>query len=105
MTLHALDIPEDLAELTVWLERHLVGLELGELVAELSAVHPVPLEPVSSVWALLRDRLGAVLDGGLATVPPEVVKRLLLQPVLLFELQELVLEKGGDYWDRVKPLS
>jgi hypothetical protein len=46
-----------------------------------------------------------VLESGLATVTPEVLKRLLLQPTLLLELQELVLDRGGDYWDRVKPLS
>jgi len=105
MTLHALDIPEDLAELATWLERHLVSLELAELVAELAALHPVPLEPAPSVRELLGPRLDTVLKGGLTTVPPEVLKRLLVQPTLLLELQELVLAQGGDYWDRVKPLS
>ena len=74
-------------------------------MTELSAVHPTPAEPIPSAQALLGDRLGTVLDGGLAAVPFEVIKRLLLQPTLLLQLQELVLEQGSDYWDRIAPLT
>jgi len=105
MRTHLLEMPDNPAEVTRWLEGHLVGLDLSELVAELLAVHPAPQETATSVQQLLGDRLDDVLDRGLADAPPEVVSELLRQPHLLFELQEWVLTKGGDYWNRVSTHS
>jgi hypothetical protein len=101
MRLLAMDIPDDPAELPGWLERHLVGLDLAALVAELEAVHGLPTGPVPTVRDVLGDRLDTVLAGGLERLPHEVLGRLLRQPRLLLELQEQVLVAGGDYWDRV----
>jgi hypothetical protein len=101
MRLLAMDIPDDPAELPGWLERHLVGLDLAALVAELEAVHGLPTGPVPTVRDVLGDRLDTVLAGGLARLPHEVLGRLLRQPRLLLELQEQVLVSGGDFWDRV----
>jgi hypothetical protein len=101
MMLHALEIPDDPAELPGWLERHLMGLDLAALVAELEAVHPAALEAAASVPVVLGDRLEAVLEGGLSDLPPGVIQQLLRGPRLLLALQDLVLEAGGDYWDRV----
>ena len=105
MRTHLLEIPDNPAEVTRWLEGHLVGLDLSELVAELLAVHPAPQETATSVQQLLGDRLDDVLDRGLSDAPPEVVSELLRQPLLLFDLQEWVLTKGGDYWNRVSTHS
>ena len=80
MRLLAMDIPDDPAELPGWLERHLVGLDLAALVAELEAVHGLPTGPVPTVRDVLGDRLDAVLAGGLARLPHEVLGRLLRQP-------------------------
>ena len=41
MTLHSFDRPDDPRELAHWLEGHIVGDTLGDLIAELSAAHPL----------------------------------------------------------------
>lgn len=105
MMLHALEIPDEPAELSGWLERHLVGPDLAALVAELEAVHPAAPETGTSVQAVLGDRLEGVLRRGLSAVPPEVIQQVLRRPRLLLSLQDLVLEAGGDHWDRVGQAS
>ncbi len=101
MNAHVLDIPEDPNELASWLDRHIAGLELAELVAELSAIQQntppkdVPLE------AVLGDRRKAVLSQGLSVLPHAILGRLLRHPQLLFELQDEILLSGGPYWDRI----
>src|SRR5262245_118366 len=95
-----MNIPDQPGALAGWLEEQLVGLELAELVADWQAVHAP-----SGHAATLDDVLGArrrdVLERGLAVVPPTDLRRLLRQPHLLLELQELVLEQGGTYWQQV----
>ena len=105
MKLHAMEFPDDPARWPGWLEQYLTGLDLAALVAELEAVHGPPSDPVPSVREWLGERLGAVLEGGLRTLPSGMLGRLLRQPRLLLELQELVLTSGGAYWDRVAPAS
>src|SRR5512135_2715415 len=105
MKLHAMEFPDDPARWPGWLEQYLTGLDLAALVAELEAVHGPPADPVPSVREWLGERLGAVLEGGLRTLPSGMLGRLLRQPRLLLELQELVLTSGGAYWDRVAPAS
>lgn len=100
MTLFALDIPDEPAQLPRWLENHLIGHHLGDLVAELSAVHGAPSADQPSVRDLLGERLGGVLEGGLRVLPPGMLRKLLVRPSLLLELQELVFVHGGPYWDR-----
>ncbi len=94
-----MNIPDQPEALAGWLERQLVGLDLAELVAELEAIH-VPVKPLS-----LDDVLGGgrqeVLDRGLGSLPETTLRRLLRQPGLLHDLQELVLEHGGAYWAAV----
>jgi hypothetical protein len=100
MTLVLATLPDDAAHLPVWLEEHLVGGTLRALVSELVAVHR-PTPPTDSV----RDRLGPLLSGvlerGLAALPPELITLLLQQPYYLIELQGIVLQEGGPYWDTV----
>jgi hypothetical protein len=101
MTLQALDIPEDQGQLAEWLEAKLLGLELGELVAELAAVHPASANAAASLEDVLGDQLERVLVGGLKTLQPDTLKQLLVRPLLLLELQERVCIEGGPYWERI----
>src|SRR5262245_27095304 len=97
MTIHALEIPDATADLAQWLERHLVGLHLGELVTELAVIQGSP-----GGTSDLRDVLGqeyvAVLESGLQSLSHEQLQMLSAQPRLLIELQELVLTQGGGFW-------
>lgn len=95
----ALDLPDDPAEMPAWLERRLVGVELGALAAELEAVHGGA--GTATLDSLLGDRRRAVLDEGLRALPPADVRALLTNPALLPQLQELVFAEGGPYWDRL----
>jgi hypothetical protein len=101
MNLHALEIPEDPNQLPGWLDRHLCGPDLGELVAELAAVNGGRGEPGRSVRDVLGRRLSSVLAGGLGGASSTAVRQLLRSPHLLLELQELVLTSGGPYWDEI----
>jgi hypothetical protein len=101
MTLVAMTLPDDPAELAGWLERHLAGLDLARLVAELSAVHGTPASPASSVRDLLGQHLDEVVRSGLGGLPSEMLRQLLRQPALLFELQEIVLAADSPHWDRL----
>jgi hypothetical protein len=102
MRLIALMIPDEPGQLAGWLERHLVGTELADLAAELAAAHGTAAAP-GSVRALLGNRLDGVLGRGLAALPPADLRQLLRHPGWLFELQELVLTHGGEYWGQVAP--
>lgn len=101
MILFALDLPDDPARLPGWLERHLVGMHLAELVAELSAVHAGPLSEGTSLQEVLGPRLELVLEEGLSVLPPATLQQLLREPRLLLDLQELILTSGESYWETV----
>lgn len=101
MRLHAVDIPDDSARLPAWLEQHLVGPQLGALVAELAAVHAPAPGPAPSLHDVLGPHEAAVLRDGLAVLPPAALRQLLVRPRLLLDLQELVLTAGGPYWEGV----
>ena len=98
MRLHALEIPDDPAELPGWLERQLTGLDLAALVAELEAVHGPGAVPTPTLPDLLGERRDAVLSGGLGVLPTDSLRPLLRHPELLLELQELVLHVGTNEW-------
>src|SRR5262245_45608561 len=97
MMLIALEIPDDSAALPGWLEQHLVGMDLGALVAELEAVHGPVTKALKLDHVLGRHREN-VLERGLAALPPHRLRRLLVQPRLLLDLQERLLTSGGSYW-------
>jgi hypothetical protein len=98
MNLVVATIPEDSAALAAWLEQRLIGLELARLIDELRAIHAPPADspPVQTVLAGYLDE---IYQRGLYGLPRELLRRLLIQPALLFSLQELVLINGGPYWD------
>ncbi|MGL6097678.1 MAG: hypothetical protein ACRC7O_18000 [Fimbriiglobus sp.] len=100
MTLHTLSLPDDPTELPRWLERRLMAADFGEFAAELAAHFPdargtPALSTAFDQWAPVAAELG------LATVPADVLGQFLRHPHELAELQELVLTKGGPYWDEV----
>ena len=101
MTPLVLNIPDEPAQLPLWLERRLVGFDLATLVAELSAVHGARAGNAPQLAEVLGDRRAEVLSSGLAALPEEMLQQLLLRPELLFELQDFVLAHGGNYWDEV----
>ncbi len=101
MMLHVIDIPDDPTELPGWLERHLAGLDLAALVAELEATHGPGSAGKRSLRDLLGPRLDAVASQGLSALPPPLLRELLRRPRLLLELQDHVLTGGGAYWNRV----
>lgn len=97
----SLDIPATLEEQRAWLSRHLVGCQLAELVAELAAVFP---RPVEGEWPTLEATLGPglerVLAEGASELSAECVQRLLRNPLLLLDLQQHILIDGGPVWQR-----
>jgi len=103
MNLHALDIPEDPAQMPAWIERHLAGLDLARLVAELTAVHGSSQTAARSLDDVLGTQESRVLSEGLSVLHPEALQELLRQPRLLLELQALVCREGGPYWSASTP--
>lgn len=99
MNITALDIPQDDAQLAKWLERQLVGCDLGDLVAGLLAVGGRAEIPMLD--SLLEGRVGAVLQSGLGVLSPSKLRELIGNPISLMELQERVFVQGGAYWDEV----
>ena len=97
MKIHVMQIPDDPAALAGWLADQLVSPHLGELVAELRAVHgKTPAGP--DLNRLLGANKQRVLQTGLEGLPPATLSHLLTHPDLLLELQELVLTEGSGYW-------
>lgn len=105
MSLHALEIPERHEDVVPWLERHLVGLDLPDLVAELAAVYDAGRVPRGALDGVLGVRRDEVLRHGLARLPRDQFRRLLTEPFLLFELQELVLTEGGRHWRQLESVA
>jgi hypothetical protein len=105
MKLHALDMPDRHEEVVPWLERHLVGIDLPDLVAELAAVYDAGRVPRGALADVLGGSTPDVLQRGLSALPREQFRRLLTQPFLLFELQELVLTRGSRYWRALESTS
>lgn len=100
MGLRSLDIPERNDELASWLERELLDVHLLELVAGLEAFRSAPAE-APAIEDLLGDECEAVLTSGLSALTTAQLQALLRHPRRLLDLQELVLEQGGDYWQRL----
>ena len=100
MNLDALDMPDEPKQLAVWLEQKLAQPDLAALTAELSAFQDGTRGPAPELRELLGEWQNLVLSGGLKLTPPEVLRRLLSWPERLLDLQELVYQRGGRYWDR-----
>lgn len=99
MSLVVTTIPDDPAQLSGWLERQLVGLDLGSLVGELTAIHRPSPGSGPSLDAVLGGYLERIEATGLSCLPRPVLQQLLTHPSLLIALQERILIQGGPYWD------
>ena len=95
----AFDIPDDPTQLADWLERQLMGLHLGDLVATLRAVHGDG--DVRSLEDLCEGNLPDVLLRGLSCLDFTHLQGLLVHPARLLELQERVFLDGGEHWRTV----
>ena len=95
----AFDIPDDSTQLADWLERQLVGLHLGDLVAMLRAVHGDG--DARSLEDLCDGKLPDVLLHGLSRLDFSHLQGLLTHPARLLELQERVFLEGGEHWRTV----
>lgn len=99
MNLYLETVPLDSSRLAKWLERHLVGDHLGELIEEMLAVRTPPSALNFDAWfAPLKEQ---VLSAGLASIPRPALRQLLSYPPALRQLQKAVLLGGGRYWDQV----
>lgn len=99
MKLYLETVPFNSARLPRWMEQHLVGDHLGELIEELLAVRRPPKSLDFDSWFLpWKDQ---ILSKGLAEVPRAVLRQLLADPPALRTLQKEVLLGGGRYWDQV----
>ena len=96
-SLPILDMPEEHEEVVSWLERHLVGLQLGQLAGELQVVHQADPHAYT-LEKILGEEFASVLELGLSQASWEQIRLLLTHPATLLELQEQVFLKGGDYW-------
>lgn len=95
----SLDIPDTQRELVTWLESHLLGMQLGDLVSELQAVHgDHPNAP--SLEQICGEKLTDVLQQGLGVLEVGRLREMLEHPQLLLSLQDEIVQRGGDYWMR-----
>jgi hypothetical protein len=101
--LPALCLPDERSEWPVWLEQQLMGFNLPKLCKQLVTLggkHP----PQLTLSELLGNQCDAVLQQGLrGSVPDNQIQLLIQNPALLLELQDIILEEGGDYWTQVRP--
>jgi hypothetical protein len=93
-----LEIPEDLDRVPEWLEDHLLGRDLRQVATELRVLGGASEDPAVSLSDVLGDKTQEVLQVGLRSLSRAQLRQLLNQPQLLMELQNLVLDEGGEYW-------
>ncbi len=102
-----LELPQEPVERRRWLERQLVGLDLGDLVVELAAIQRSgPTEAATAVTpSTLAEACGGQLDtvlqAGLSVLSDPQLASLMRHPRLLCQLQDAILEHGGVYWEAV----
>ena len=101
MMIQSLERPDTMPELAHWLERQLVGDDLGTLIAELRSVSPSKGSDAPSLNELLGPNFTEVFHAGLAALSEDQLRTLFRYPDRLLEFQELVLIEGGNYWDTV----
>lgn len=96
-----LELPNDVADWPVWLERQLVGLRLAEFVDELELISGAK-GAGPALDEVLDRQAPQVLARGLSVLSEVQTRTLLQHPRLLLDLQERVLIDGGDYWRTVE---
>ncbi len=101
MKLLSLEIPDEPALLPEWLEEHLMGIDLRQLVAELGVLGGPAVSPPAALEEVLGDKAPEVSQLGLRSLERGQLRRLMRQPELLLDLQRMVLDEGGEYWTTV----
>ena len=96
MTIFITTIPDDPKEWAGWLEQHLVGLRLRDVIDELRLLPGSAATPLNGL--LNENLLLQVRKRGLTALSVNQVRSLLGSPESLLELQDDVLIHGGDYW-------
>jgi hypothetical protein len=96
MTILIITIPDDPNEWAGWLEQHLVGLRLRDVVDELRLLPDSAATPLKSL--LNEQHLSEVRKRGLAALTVNQIRAMFGSPEALLELQEDVLINGSDYW-------
>ncbi|MBC7967122.1 MAG: hypothetical protein H7Z17_14505 [Fuerstia sp.] len=96
MTIFITTIPDDPKEWAGWLEQHLVGLRLRDVIDELRLLPESTSTPLKVL--LNQKQLSEVRQHGLSALSVNQVRTLFSSPESLLELQEDVLLHGGDYW-------
>jgi hypothetical protein len=98
MPVYLLRLLREGVEARPWLERHLVGPDLLDVVRELVAVHG---DGAGVDATPLLDRRSDILERGLGVLTEDEIQGLFRCPSLLLQVQEWVLLDGGPYWDGV----
>ena len=98
MTVELLEIPDDTQALPRWLESQLLGTDLAALAAQLEAVHGTSSAAATSLDEVLGGNRASVLRDGLSGLKSDQLRKLLVNPRLLLDLQEALLLEGGPYW-------
>ncbi|MEZ6130831.1 MAG: hypothetical protein R3C59_19345 [Planctomycetaceae bacterium] len=106
MSITLTTIPEQTADWPKWLDRQLMEFRLSDLVDELNLINPLDnRSPLSLDKVITDSQRDQVLQSGTAALSLEQLQILLGHPETLLDLQELVLEFGGDYWNQFPPSS
>ena len=96
MTIFITTIPDDPKEWAGWLEQHLVGLRLRDVIDELRLL---PGSTSTQLKDMLNQKqLLEVRQRGLSVLSVNQIRALFGSPEALLDLQEDVLLHGGDYW-------
>lgn len=96
MTIFITTIPNDPKEWAGWLEQHLVGLRLRDVIDELRLL---PGSTSTQLKDMLNQKqLLEVRQRGLSVLSVNQIRALFGSPEALLDLQEDVLLHGGDYW-------
>ncbi|MBL8819711.1 MAG: hypothetical protein JNL58_27040 [Planctomyces sp.] len=101
MTIFITTIPDDPKEWATWLEQHLVGLRLRDVIDELRLLPGSASTPLNGL--LDQKQLLQVRQRGLSALSVNQVRALLGSPESLLELQDDVLLRGSDYWASLPP--
>ncbi len=96
-----LDIPAETKDWPDWLERQLVGLRLGELIAQLKLLVENSPSPSPSLEQVCGGKFDAVIRDGLKVLSTKEIGQLMKHPDLLLDLQEKVFVSGSRYWDSI----
>ncbi|MEZ6056950.1 MAG: hypothetical protein R3C01_09610 [Planctomycetaceae bacterium] len=102
MNLITYNIPADHADWPHWLERQLVGSQLGELIVELETLRGENNNSDQTLDDLCGSQLDQIMTLGLSVLSETQIRSLLKQPALLLSLQEMVFVNGGHYWSQVE---